>query len=464
VTRRARSSPRGLALVTLLVFLAVASGCGPRRDPGAKDAAPPSDAASAAHARLLLFGVDGADWDRAVPLLREGKLPALERVMRTGARRTLRSLEPERLSPTIWTTVVTGVLPEKHGIHNFVAPSPDGSLQPVTSNQRKRAALWNIFTARGISVGVLGWLATWPAEPVKGYLVSSYTPFIFDWGAGKPMKGTIVDGIPDQVWPRELQKELEALKVSPASLPADALEARYRIAGAGAPPSDDARESLEGMRWSWAADETYLRIWRRLVAEPPGGERPRVELVYFGSVDVVSHRFWKYMEPSTYALGSVDPRETRFYGHAIEGAYRSLDETLAEVLGAEREEARVIVLSDHGFRENRDPKRASSSGWHRTQGLFVAAGPGFLENARLEPGSVVDVAPTVLYAAGLPAAEDMDGRPALELFTDEFRRAVPPASVASYEPETSRARWDAPVTSPVDDQILERLRALGYIQ
>jgi arylsulfatase A-like enzyme len=122
------------------------------------------------------------------------------------------------------------------------------------------------------------------------------------------------------------------------------------------------------------------------------------------------------------------------------------------------------VLSDHGFRENRDPKRASSSGWHRTQGLFVAAGPGFLENARLEPGSVVDVAPTVLYAAGLPAAEDMDGRPALELFTDEFRRAVPPASVASYEPETSRARWDAPVTSPVDDQILERLRALGYIQ
>jgi hypothetical protein len=64
----------------------------------------------------------------------------------------------------------------------------------------------------------------------------------------------------------------------------------------------------------------------------------------------------------------------------------------------------------------------------------------------------------------LPLAEDMDGRPALDLFTEEFRRAHEPVSIGSYEPETETARREAPVASPVDGQILERLRALGYIQ
>jgi predicted AlkP superfamily phosphohydrolase/phosphomutase len=170
------------------------------------------------------------------------------------------------------------------------------------------------------------------------------------------------------------------------------------------------------------------------------------------------------MEPASYLLGDVDVGETQLFGQAIEGAYRSVDEMLAEVLAAEPDPARIVVLSDHGFRENRDPKRATSSGWHRTEGLFAAAGPGIRENVILPAGSVVDVAPTVLYASGLPLAEDMDGRPALDLFAEGFREAHEPSWIGSYEPETATSRSEAPVTSPVDGQILERLRALGYIQ
>jgi hypothetical protein len=172
---------RAAALAGGFVVLALAgiTACGGRRETPPANSAPPD----AAETRIVLFGIDGADWDRAIPLVRMGKLPTLARVMREGTSRTLRSLEPERLSPTIWTTAATGVLPDKHGIDNFVARGPDGSLRPITSNQRRRAALWNIFSSRGISVGVLGWLATWPAEPVHGWLVSSYTPFVFDWGA-----------------------------------------------------------------------------------------------------------------------------------------------------------------------------------------------------------------------------------------------------------------------------------------
>ena len=49
---------------------------------------------------------------------------------------------------------------------------------------------------------------TWPAEPVDGFVVSSYLPYLFNWSTGRPLKGTIVDGIPQQTYPPELIDEL----------------------------------------------------------------------------------------------------------------------------------------------------------------------------------------------------------------------------------------------------------------
>lgn len=429
-----------------------------------------ADAPREASERLLVFGIDGGDWDRAMPMIRSGKAPALARLLRDGTSRTLITLPPgadgrERLSPTIWTTAVTGVRPERHGVHHFVTQTPDGQ-QPVTSNQRKVAALWNMLTVRDRSVGVLGWLVTWPAEPVNGYVVSSYTPYIFRWSAGqasRPIKGTLVQGLPDQVWPPELQAELEAMKVAPDSVSERELASRFTLKPLPSERSDDVNESLAGMRWSWAADATYERAFHYLADHPPGGERPDLELLYFASVDVISHRFWKYMEPDTWTDSSLSAEEIETYGQSVESAYRSVDGVLARVLEREKDPVRTIVLSDHGFRENRGSTRATSSGWHRPQGLMIANGPGIRAGERLGEGSIVDVAPTVLYALGLPVAEDFDGAPALELFTQEYRATHEVLSIDSWEPEVERLRASAPVTSPVDEQIIERIGALGYL-
>jgi predicted AlkP superfamily phosphohydrolase/phosphomutase len=443
------------ALIALVVaVLGCGGGDGTRRSPG----------------HTLVYGVDGADWDRALPLMRQGKLPVFARLCRTGARRTLTSLAPppggpEWLSPSIWTSVATGVVPERHGILNFVAPSPDGRLQPVTSNQRRTASLWNILTARGMSVGVVGWLVTWPAERVQGYVVSSYTPFVLNAGpdpANRPLKGTLVPGVPHQVWPRELQTDLERLKVTPSSIPDSAIAEQFTGEALPAEPGEDAAKSVDGLRWSWAADRTYERAYRELAERPPGGRRPDLEMLYFGSVDVVSHRFWKYGEPATFAFGEVDRGEVAAYGPAVESSYRTMDETLGRVLAVAADSLRLLVVSDHGFRENRDPQR-NSSGWHRPEGLLIANGPGIRADALLDRGSAIDVAPTVLYSLGLPVADDFDGSPELDLFTEAFRRAHPVESIASWEQEASRARDDAPVASPVDAEILERLRSLGYL-
>src|SRR5262249_15158436 len=52
-------------------------------------------------ARLLLIGLDGADWRVIDPLLRAGRLPNMARLIRDGVRARLKSVEPI-LSPVAW--------------------------------------------------------------------------------------------------------------------------------------------------------------------------------------------------------------------------------------------------------------------------------------------------------------------------------------------------------------------------
>ena len=69
----------------------------------------------APHAKVLLIGLDGAEWDRIDPLIAQGELPNLARLKRDGVHGPLESFEPI-LSPIIWTSIATGKTPEKHGI------------------------------------------------------------------------------------------------------------------------------------------------------------------------------------------------------------------------------------------------------------------------------------------------------------------------------------------------------------
>ncbi len=75
----------------------------------------------------------------------------------------------------------------------------------------------------------------------------------------------------------------------------------------------------------------------------------------------------------------------------------------------------------------------------------------------VERASTLDLTPTVLYALGLPVARDMAGRPLVGLFSAP--REV--EWVASYE--TPGEQPPAGEEDPADEEYLERLRALGYV-
>ena len=94
-----------------------------------------------------------------------------------------------------------------------------------------------------------------------------------------------------------------------------------------------------------------------------------------------------------------------------------------------------------------------------TEGIFLAAGPDIDRQSAVELVHSLDIAPTLLYELGLPIAQDFDGRPQTELFNHAFRRRYPVRSIPSWGTrETGSA-----ISSGADEQLLEELRALGYL-
>jgi predicted AlkP superfamily phosphohydrolase/phosphomutase len=109
--------------------------------------------------------------------------------------------------------------------------------------------------------------------------------------------------------------------------------------------------------------------------------------------------------------------------------------------------------------------RPETRGHHRWEGIFIASGPGIREAADLDELSIVDVAPFILHRLGLPTPEDMAGRLPVELLEDEELRQRPPRmSAPSSWTESEPERADVELDPDEQAAVLQRLRALGYVE
>jgi len=426
-----------------VVLSACSGGSGPSTSGGS----------GASEGRVVVIGIDGADWRVIRPLMERGDLPNFSRIVTEGSSGVLQSMEPSA-SPSLWTTVATGVSPERHGIHGFVVAEPSGGVRPVTSSMRRVPAFWNILPQFGRRAGVVGWLVTWPAEPVDGFMVSAYLPYLFNWSTGRPLKGTIVDGIPQQTHPPELIDELGVLKVAPADLDPELMARFYdptRTAGLG----HDNLECIEGFRWSVACDETYRHIGLTLFDREP------VDLfaVYFGGADVASHRFWKFAHPEAMAYG-VGEEEAAVLGRVIDEYYIHLDGVVGEYLARLGTSDTLVILSDHGFKPVLMPGRPTTSGHHRMEGIIAMWGRGIRRGGTIDNAGLLDVLPTLFTLLDVPLSIDFEGHVLEQAFDPAWALDHRPRFVDEYEVAGAPRGPDA---SEVDRNVLERLRSLGYI-
>ncbi len=420
---------------------------------------------------LLFFGVDSGNWNILTPMIQAGELPNMASLVERGSFGVLKSGVPIQ-SPQMWTSIATGVVPEKHGITRFTAEIPGtGREVPVTSNMRKVKAFWNILSEADITVGIVGWWPSWPAEPVNGFVIAqrawpvNWSRHGIPFGAARDQSGRlIVEDFEGRTYPEELYAEFEPFIVTEEDVTASELALLF------SDPSftDPARQFHA--RWVFAKDKTFADAGLAMLKR----HTPDVFAVYLQGTDVVSHYYWGYQREEGF---TVSPADERLYARVVRNYYRYVDGVIASYLEEVGEDTAVMIVSDHGFETKRDLKERWERGekirteeggkdvpWdHGVDGIFIMAGPGVREDNRLPDMSVVDVTPTMLAYLGLAVAEDMDGVPALEAFEASFLEKNPVTTVPTYE--TGGPRGDeAPMESPMDEGIKEKLRALGYIE
>jgi predicted AlkP superfamily phosphohydrolase/phosphomutase/Tfp pilus assembly protein PilF len=415
---------------------------------------------------ILIVGLDAADWQLADPLIERGLMPNLAALRERGAWGNIKALKPI-LSPLLWTSIATGVKPDRHGILDFLARDPaTGEKVPTNSRFRKVRALWNQFTEAGRTSDVVAWWATWPAEPIDGHMISdrvSYSLFDFDLPSGGA----------GATWPLDYFAEIrpdligdEAISHEEVARFADITREEFQAARARIEVDRRAayREPINHLTKILAATRNYHRIALDLIRE----EQADLTAVSYQGIDETCHRFMHYAPPR---MEGVDPEDVRRYGSVIERFYAYQDRLLGELLQAVAEETVIIVVADHGFVNGPDRfagETADIEGqpgrWHRPYGVLVLAGPPIAQG-KLDTTSLLDISPTVLYLAGLPVPEDGDGRVLTEAIRPDFAERFPATSIATYE--TTPFRLDTLIDpaemAAVDAEMLENLRALGYI-
>lgn len=392
---------------------------------------------------LLVVGIDTASLDAILPMAEEGRLPFFSSLLREGAYGRLGSFVPTR-PPALWTTLATGKYPYKHGVMGgpvypapFVAPGAELRLLPrgvgfrrwgtfglagdpedQAAARRARSA-WEVLPFLGVSSGVVGWPAVSVAGLENGEEASGTAPQfafadrffadVFDASAGRPGPFT------ERGW----IFRVEVAELDPRQL-----------AGFGDDAPEAVLEALAGDVWRQSLTRFFLEqggtgsVFLRL----PGLQK--ASAAFFGGYAEL--RLEGRREPEYERAASI-----------LASYYAGLDSLVAE-LWRELEPPRLLaVVSPSGADTPGGMERAWLAARGRLpvrgelgeapDGVLLLGGESVRTGTLLTGAELVDLAPTLLYALGLPVARDLDGRILTEAFAAEFLEAHPLTFVPSYE-------------------------------
>lgn len=440
VPDRARKSVLTLVLVLLPVaagFFLLSYGAG-RLERGR----PPSPFAPAAvPERLLLVGVDGLDGALIAALEAHGAVDDLLALMSRGAVFPKEGV-PGLTPPEVWTTVLTGMPAEIHGVRSIGAqrlpgvmtplrqqagPIPiDAALRfllpsrtiPMSGAVRSVRTLWEIIGLKEPAAAV-GWWASWPARPPDesvpaGYVVSDRVlPKLLSGGRGDR------DTSPEALFTR-LQTSFE--------------QDRAAIRGEFEERFSDPGITSSVLWESFLIDSYSWRIAEQLLSDPS----VQASFVYLPGLDILRQRL-----PSNASTGARGGLETQ---GALEEYVRWLASLLMQV-GQDRRGWRVLIVADPG-------RAAAADG----EGFVIALGQGVRPACVGPKVHNLDIAPLTLALSGFPRSEEMPGRSPSECL-DEL--PAPPGPIATFG---RRDVLGLPAGSDYDPEMLLRLRSLGYLR
>lgn len=348
--------------------------------------------------RVAIFAIDGADWELISELSSDGRIPNLRALALGGTTASLQTIQPT-VSPLVWTTVATGLPPDRHGVLDFF---DHPSNHPVDAGTRHTPAVWDIAEAFGRHGVVVDWWTAWPPRMDSAV--------VFD---------TPVNFTPTAIDPAPLNARIAPLVVAPQTLGYGQIgrflnitQKEFDDAVAGNDPSDPVNVFRETLAKTWTDHRAALSLYQQ--------QEPLVMMMSYEGTDTVNHLFAPYHPP--YREG-INETAYRKYWPAVANYYSEIDRLIGEWMKVLSDDTTVIVLSAHGFRWGQTRPRTQSAGRsalgdHRNPGIFIAYGNHVAASRGSHTFSVYDLTPSVLALLGLPKSVEMPGSLPDWLFRD----------------------------------------------
>lgn len=242
--------------------------------------------------KVLVIGLDGATFNVLNPLMKEGKLPNIKKLVQNGVHGILRSSIPPATFPA-WKCYSTGMKPPKLGGYYFLSFS-EGKLRNPHLNVKE---IWDYLSERNFRVCVINTPTTYPAKPVNGYMVSGY-----------PILGE------NYTYPPEFKNTLSKFnyKTKPSFVPHTELTTKENV-----------EKEVEEIR---KIIESRFDLAEYMIDQE---DFDFFQLTIF-YCDAIQHFFWE---------------DT----HVLSGIWELIDKRIGDLLMRINKDTIVFIVSDHGF-------------------------------------------------------------------------------------------------------------------
>lgn len=340
---------------------------------------------------ILFVAVRNLPYDWILTMSGEGVLPSIESATKSAY---FTRVEPFRTTTwmPLWASLATGKLPYQHGVAGrFSYRTPLSRFDP---SERF------LLLPRGAGFEVWGLpVRRFAAQLPSGDALPIWTAF-----QRLSLRAEVV------TWP--------SMKAAPAKAPAP-LAAQQRFNGTG--------QARQGILDALTADLAAVEKAR----DDRAFDLRVVELDGFSAAQRALHIF----------TNDLPPRSS-MKGEALRAYAEQVDRMIAAIVH-DNPDHLVVICSPSGV----VPPAVPSTVWSLASqlirnddpgaddGFLLITGPGVAHKANPQSASVVDVVPTILFAADLPIGRDMDGRVLTDAFADEFLRQTKISAIQTYEAE-----------------------------
>jgi tetratricopeptide (TPR) repeat protein len=338
--------------------------------------------------RLILIGLDAIDSKQFSKYLDHAVTPHLNRLVEDGVFGELNSIGPPGLIPR-WMSIVTGVLPARHGILTPPNRSDRARNPQQTSNpERSVKTIWDRLTGHGVSSIVVGCPGFPAAEAIQGIMI-----------------GNAIERFVPEKKPSEERKHacIESTVVEPAPYFARAMSV-YRDALATLSlenPEDPLAcglQEIESIPLRWVVLESILRARGRfelLIDSMQTQSDWRFAMVHLpGSNRICSHCHLEYHRLPESRAESSSSQVSKDFDVAMTLYVQEID----RLIGNLQKEGPEMVFAICGNPPSASQHRANKAS---RKGFLVLSGGELPKDQLFYNASTLDVLPYIFRCLGI---------------------------------------------------------------